>query len=339
MRPRWKRCVDAVAGAPGDDQLGEIVGEIFVRDHFGANAQARVRDLVSALEGSLGREIQSLDWMAPDTRRRALEKLKTLHRKIGGPDKWRDFSSVAIDPSDFVGNTLNVQRDTMRRQLGWTGQKVDRTLWLMTPQTVNAYYARPLNEIVFPAGILQPPYFDAAADDAVNFGAIGAAIGHELSHAFDDQGRRYDSSGNLADWWTADDDRMFRERAACVSRQYDAYPAVGSVKLNGALTLGENIADNAGARIAYYALIETLDGNEPAPVDGFSASQRFFLAWAQLWCENATDEDFRRRAQEDTHSSGRWRANGVLQNFEEFRKAFGCRTGTPMAPANVCRVW
>lgn len=204
---------------------------------------------------------------------------------------------------------------------------------------MNAYYARPLNEIVFPAGILQPPYFDASGDDATNFGAVGAAIGHELSHAFDDQGRRYDASGKLADWWTPADDRLFRERAACVSNQYGAYPAVGAVNLNGNLTLGENIADNAGARIAYYALIEVLAGKEPAPVDGFTAPQRFFLSWAQLWCENATDEDFMRRAQEDTHSSGRWRANGVLQNFEEFRRAFDCKTGTPMAPASVCRVW
>jgi putative endopeptidase len=210
----------------------------------------------------------------------------------------------------------------------------------MTPQTVNAYYSPPQNEIVFPAGILQPPYFDVTKDDAVNFGGIGAVIGHELSHGFDDQGRKYDAKGNLAEWWTAADDAAFKERAACVAKQYSAYPAVGNTHLNGDLTLGENVADNAGVRIAYYALMEVLASKPAQPqIDGFTPQQRFFLAWAQVWCENASDQDFQRRAQEDTHSSGRWRANGVLQNSEEFRKAFGCQPGTPMAPANACRVW
>ncbi len=340
MQPRWKRCSAAVAGVFGDDQLGEIVGQLFIEEHFGAAAAARITELIAALERSLQRNIEEIAWMSPETRAQALEKLKATRHKIGAPESWRDFSSITISRDNYMENTLSVARDTARRNLGWIGQKVERGLWLMTPQTVNAYYAAPLNEIVFPAGILQPPFFDTTKDDALNFGAIGAVIGHELTHGFDDQGRKYDAKGNLSDWWAAADDAAFRNRASCMATQYGAYPAVGDVKLNGNLTLGENVADNAGVRIAYYALIETLARKAPQPlIDGFTAEQRFFLAWAQVWCENATEQDFRRRAQEDTHSSGRWRANGVLQNSAEFRKAFGCRTGTPMAPENMCRVW
>jgi predicted metalloendopeptidase len=340
MQPRWKRCVAAVAGSPGNDQLGEIVGGIFIREHFGAQAQARMNELIAALEHSLERNIGELDWMGPETRRRALEKLKAINHKIGAPSKWRDFSAVKITRDDFLANAVAVSIDDTQRQMRWIGTPVDKDLWLMTPQTVNAYYAPPLNEIAFPAGILQPPFFDPAADDAVNFGGIGSVIGHELSHGFDDQGRRYDAKGNLTDWWTPDDDKAFRDRAACVATQYSGYTAIGETKVNGALTLGENVADNAGVRIAYYALMEVLAKKGPQPpIDGFTPEQRFFVAWAQAWCENATEQDARRRAQEDNHSPGRWRAMGVLQNSEEFRKAFGCAVGTPMAPANVCRVW
>ena len=340
MQPRWKRCAAAVAGVFGDDQLGDIVGQIFIQEHFGANAKTRMNELIVALEGSLQRNIEELAWMGPDTRARALEKLKAINHKIGAPERWRDFSAVRIVRGDYAANAISVSEDTARRQLGWIGQPVDRGLWLMTPQTVNAYYAAPFNEIVFPAGILQPPYFDDTRDDAVNFGGIGAVIGHELTHGFDDQGRKYDAKGNLADWWTPADDTAFRTRASCVATQYSAYPVVGATKLNGQLTLGENVADNAGVRIAYYALLEVLAKKGPQPaIDGFTPQQRFFLAWAQVWCENASEQDFLRRAQEDTHSSGRWRTNGVLQNSDEFRKAFGCAPGTPMAPVNACRVW
>ena len=339
MLPRWKRCSAAVAGTFGDDQLGEIVGQIFVREHFGADARARMTELIAALERSLHANIDALEWMDSQTRGRALEKLKAIEHKIGSTDRWRDFGGVTITRADYLGNVLNVAADEARRQLGRIGTRIDPSLWLMTPQTVNAYYSPPQNEIVFPAGILQPPYFDPAADDAVNFGAIGAVIGHELSHGFDDQGRKFGAKGNLADWWTAGSDAAFKERAACMATQYSAYPSADTT-LNGNLTLGENVADNAGVRIAYYALIEVLAKKPPqAPIDGFTAEQRFFLSWAQIWCENATDQDFRRRAQEDTHASGRWRANGVLMNSAEFRKAFGCQTGTPMAPPNACRVW
>jgi putative endopeptidase len=340
MRARWKRCASAVAGAPGNDQLGEIVGEIFVQNYFGAAAKTRMAELIAALERSLDRNIRALEWMGPETKQRALEKLKAINHKIGAPDKWRDFSAVRIVRDDYMANARSVTIDDAQRQMRWIGQPVDKGLWLMTPQTVNAYYAPPLNEIAFPAGILQPPFFDVTKDDAVNFGGAGAVIGHELSHGFDDQGRKYDAVGNLTDWWTPADDKAFRDRASCVSTQYSAYPVIGDTKLNGNLTLGENMADNAGVHIAYYALMEVLAGKGPQPaIDGFTPEQRFFLAWAQAWCENATDQDIRRRAQEDFHANGKWRANGVLQNSDEFRKVFSCQTGTPMAPVNACRVW
>ena len=340
MRPRWMRCSDAVAGQPGADALGELVGKIFIQERFGPESQARMDELIAALRQSLRQALSSVDWMSADTRARALEKLDAMNRKIGGPDKWRDFSAVTIRREDYAGNALRISVDDTQRQLRWIGQPVDRTLWLVTPQTVNAFYAPPLNEVTFPAGILQPPIFDAGKDPAVNFGAAGAMIGHEMTHGFDDSGRRFDPKGNLTDWWTPRDDAAFRERASCVASQYSSYESIPGVKLNGNLTLGENVADNGGVRISYYALMELLSTKGPQPaIDGFTPDQRFFIAYAQVWCENATDQDFRRRAQEDVHASGRWRANGVLQNMPEFRKAFDCKEGTPMAPLNACRVW
>jgi putative endopeptidase len=340
MRPRWMRCSDAVAGQPGADALGELVGKIFIEQRFGADAKARMDELITALQQSLRQTLTDVDWMSPETRERALAKLDAMRRKIGGPEKWRDFSGVTIRRDDYAGNSIRIAADDRQRQFRWIGQPVDRTLWLMTAQTVNAYYAPPLNEITFPAGILQPPVFDATIDDAVNFGAAGAMIGHEITHGFDDSGRRFDAAGNLMNWWMPRDEDAFRERAACVASQYGGYFSLPGVRLNGDLTLGENVADNGGVRIAYYALMELLARKAPpAPIDGFTPEQRFFISYAQVWCESATDQDFRRRAQEDVHSSGRWRANGVLQNMPEFRKAFGCRDGTPMAPATACRVW
>jgi len=340
MRPRWMRCSDAVAGEPGADALGELVGKIFVQHRFGAEAKARMDELITALQGALRQRLADVDWMSADTRARALAKLDAMRRKIGGPDQWRDFSTVTIRRDDYAGNSIRISTEDRQRQFRWIGQPVDRMLWLMTPQTVNAYYAPTLNEVTFPAGILQPPVFDATMDDAVNFGAAGAMIGHEITHGFDDSGRRYDASGNLMNWWMPRDEDAFRERAACVTSQYDSFSSLPGVTLNGNLTLGENVADNGGVRIAYYALMELLSrkGSPPA-IDGFTPEQRFFVSYAQVWCENATDQDFRRRAQEDVHSSGRWRANGVLQNMQEFRNAFGCAEGTPMAPVNACRVW
>ncbi|HXD20985.1 MAG TPA: M13 family metallopeptidase [Vicinamibacterales bacterium] len=340
MRPRWMRCSDAVAGQPGADSLGELVGKVFIQRRFGREAKARMDELITALQRSLRETLTTVDWMSAETRGHALDKLAALGRKIGGPEKWRDFSAVTIRRDDYAGNELRISIDDTQRQLQWIGQPVDRSIWLMTPQTVNAFYAPQLNEVAFPAGILQPPVFDATKDPAVNFGAAGAMIGHEMTHGFDDSGRRFDPKGNLMDWWTPRDDAAFRERAACVASQYGNYSSIPGAKLNGNLTLGENVADNGGVRIAYDALMDLLSTKGPQPaIDGFAPDQRFFIAYAQIWCENATDQDFRRRAQEDVHASGRWRANGVLQNMPEFRKAFSCREGAPMAPVNACRVW
>jgi predicted metalloendopeptidase len=299
-----------------------------------------MEEMIAALRQSLRQTLTGVDWMSAETRAHAVAKLEALNRKIGGPDKWRDFSAVTIRRDDYAGNSIRISMADTQRQLRWIGQPVDRTIWLVTPQTVNAFYAPPLNEVTFPAGILQPPFFDATKDPAVNFGAAGAMIGHEMTHGFDDSGRRFDPKGNLIDWWTPRDDAAFRERASCIASQYSSYESIPGVKLNGNLTLGENVADNGGVRIAYYALMELLSTKAPPPaIDGFTADQRFFLGYAQIWCENASDQDFRRRAQEDVHSPGRWRVNGVLQNLPEFRKSFGCREGAPMAPVNVCRVW
>jgi predicted metalloendopeptidase len=340
MRPRWMRCSDAVAGEPGADGLGELVGKIFIEQRFGTDARARMEEMIAALRQSLRQTLTGVDWMSAETRAHAVAKLEALNRKIGGPDKWRDFSAVTIRRDDYAGNSIRISMADTQRQLRWIGQPVDRTIWLVTPQTVNAFYAPPLNEVTFPAGILQPPFFDATKDPAVNFGAAGAMIGHEMTHGFDDSGRRFDPKGNLIDWWTPRDDAAFRERASCIASQYSSYESIPGVKLNGNLTLGENVADNGGVRIAYYALMELLSTKAPPPaIDGFTADQRFFLGYAQIWCENASDQDFRRRAQEDVHSPGRWRVNGVLQNLPEFRKSFGCKEGAPMAPVNVCRVW
>ena len=340
MRPRWMRCSDAVAGQPGADALGELVGKIFVQRQFGPDAKARMDQLITALQQSLRQRLSDVDWMTAETRERALAKLEAMGRKIGGPDTWRDFSAVMIRRDDYAGNSLRIAANDRQRQFQWIGQPVDRSIWLMTPQTVNAYYAPALNEITFPAGILQPPVFDSTIDDAVNFGAAGAMIGHEITHGFDDSGRRFDATGNLMNWWMPRDEDAFRERVACVASQYGAYSPLPGVKLNGNLTLGENVADNGGVRIAYYALMELLARKGPPPsIDGFTPEQRFFISYAQVWCENASDQDSRRRAQEDVHSPGRWRANGVMQNMPEFRKAFACKEGVPMAPATACRVW
>ena len=340
MRPRWLRCSDAVAGQSAADALGELVGKVFIQQRFGPDAKTRMDELISALQRSLRQTVSEVDWMSTETRERALAKLDAMRRKIGGPDQWRDFSDVAIRRDDHAGNSMRLATSATQRQLHWIGEPVDRSLWLITSQTVNAYYSPLLNEVTFPAGILQPPVFDPSMDEAVNFGAAGAMIGHEITHAFDDGGRRFDAGGNLMNWWTPRDEEAFRERASCVASQYSSYSSLPGVKLNGNLTLGENIADNGGLRVAYYALMELLSRKgAPAPIDGFTADQRFFMSFAQVWCENGSDQDFRRRAQEDVHASGRWRANGVLQNMPEFRKAFGCREGAPMAPVNACRVW
>ena len=334
QRPRWKRCVDFT-----DNQLGEALGRKFVERTFGGDAKQRTLKMVDAIEKALGQDIQQLTWMTPATKQQALVKLKAITNKIGYPNKWRDYSSVEIRRDDAVGNGVRADQFEFQRQLNKIGKPVDRQEWEMTPPTVNAYYDPQMNNINFPAGILQPPFYDNHADDPVNDGAIGMVIGHELTHGFDDQGRQFDAKGDLRDWWTPADAKAFEERAACIAKEYSNFSPVPGVKLNGQLTLGENTADNGGVRIALMALMATAGVSEDKKVDGFTPEQRFFLSFGQIWCENEREEILRLHAQTDPHSPGRFRVNGVLQNMPEFQKAFSCKTGQPMVSANACRVW
>jgi len=334
LRPRWKRCLDLT-----DENIGEALGQLYVQVAFGGAAKQRTLEMVGALEGALAADIGQLPWMTETTKKQALVKLQAITNKIGYPDKWRDYSSVKIGRDDAVGNTARARAFELRRQLGKIGKPVDKGEWLMTPPTVNAYYNPLQNNINFPAGILQPPYFDPAMDDAVNFGGVGMVIGHELTHGFDDQGRQFDADGNLKDWWTEADGAEFDKRAACFVDEYSQFVAVGDVKLNGKLTLGENVADNGGLRIAYMALQAKLAGGTPPPKDGFTAEQRFFLNNAQVWCANVSDEQARLRALTNPHALYKYRVNGVVVNMPEFQKAFNCPAGAPMTPENACRVW
>ncbi len=334
LRPRWKRCVDFT-----DSDLGFALGQKYVERTFGAEGKARTLKMVEALEKALGRDIAELDWMTPTTKQQALAKLHAITNKIGYPDTWRDYSSVNIVRGDALGNDQRATEFEFRRVLNKIGKPVDRTEWQMTPPTVNAYYDPQMNNINFPAGILQPPFYDNHIDDAVNFGAIGAVIGHELTHGFDDEGRQFDPEGNLRDWWTEQDAKEFEKRASCIADEYSTFKAVDDVYLNGRLTLGENTADNGGLRIAYMALMDTLAGKPAPKIDGFTPEQRVFLGWGQSWCENRTAQIARLRATVDPHSPGKDRVNGVVRNLPEFRNAFGCKEGRPMAPLKACRVW
>jgi endothelin-converting enzyme/putative endopeptidase len=334
LKPRWKRCVAQV-----DDALGEALGKPYVERTFGADGKERMQRMVGALEKALEKDIRELPWMTEATKPRALAKLAAIANKIGYPDAWRDYSALQVSRSDALGNAQRAEAFELRRQLAKIGKPVDKKEWTMTPPTVNAYYQALMNSINFPAGILQPPFFDRSVDDAVNYGGIGAVIGHELTHGFDDQGRKFDGDGNMTDWWTEADGKEFEARAACVDRQYSGYTAVDDVKLNGKLTLGENVADNGGLRISLMALEDSLAGRASEPKDGFTPEQRFFLGFAQVWCQNATPEAARLRAQTDPHSPGQWRVNGTVSNMPEFQAAFGCKAGSPMVRENACRVW
>ena len=334
MRPRWKRCVDYA-----DNQLGEALGRKFVERTFGAEGKQRTLQMVDALEKALGQDIQTVGWMTPATREKALEKLKAITNKIGYPDKWRDYSSVAVARDDAMGNSFRADQLEFQRQLNKIGKPLDRGEWDMTPPTVNAYYDPSMNNINFPAGILQPPFFDGKMDDAVNFGAVGMVIGHELTHGFDDEGREFDGQGNLKDWWTPADAKEFESRTACLVKEYSAFSVAPGANVKGDLTLGENAADNGGARIALMALLNTI-GNSPKPaVDGFTPEQRFFLSFGQIWCENMRPEAAKLLVQTNPHSPPEFRVNGVLVNMPEFQKAFSCQSGQQMVSANACRVW
>jgi putative endopeptidase len=338
IKPRWKRCVAAV-----DDELGEALGQRYVEQTFGAEGKQRMLKMVEALEKSLSEDIQNLSWMSDETKKQAQVKLSAIHNKIGYPDKWRDYSSVEIVRGDLLGNFLRANEFEARRDVNKIGKPLDRNEWGMTPPTVNAYYSPPRNEIVFPAGILQPPFFDKNADDASNFGSIGVVIGHELTHGFDDQGRKYDPQGNLRDWWTAEDGKKFEERASCVANEYSGFTAIDDIKLNGRLTLGENTADNGGARIALAALhhymADDKTGEASKTIDGYTPEQRFYLGYARIWCELRRPELVRAMVTTNPHSPGKWRVDGVVQNVDDFEHAFSCKAGDAMVSQNACRVW
>ena len=334
LRPRWKRCV----GFTNND-LGELVGQIYVQQTFGAEGKERTLAMVEALEKALGEDIKSVSWMGADTKTQALGKLQAITNRIGYPDKWRDYSTLQIVRGDALGNSQRANQHDFQRRLDKIGKPLDKRDWPYPPMTVNATYDPTQNNITFPAGILQPPFYDNQADDAMNFGGIGAVIGHELTHGFDDQGSQFDADGNLRDWWTANDKKQFEERTGCIKDQYANFVAVDDLKLNGKLTLGENTADNGGMRIAYMALLNTLAGKEPAPIDGLTAEQRFFLGWANVWCSNRTDAFARMLVTIDPHSPPKDRVNGTVSNMPEFRQAYRCAATAPMVNQNACRVW
>ncbi len=343
--PRWKRCVRMTDGA-----LGEAVGQDWVKQNFPPDAKANMEKLVAALKKALDEDIQTLPWMSDETKKQAELKLAAFRQKIGYPATWRDYSSLTVKRDDLEGN---VQRNAVferNRNLKRLGQPVDETEWSMTPPTVNAYYNPPQNDINFPAGILQPPFYDNHADPAVNFGGIGVVIGHEMTHGFDDQGSKYGPTGNvkynadgsLGTWFTAEDLTKFNERTKCISTEYSGFKVAEGQNLNGDLTLGENSADNGGIRIAYRALQEVLaqqGASATGEKDGYTPAQRFFISFGQVWCENKTEQAARNSARTDPHSSGQWRTDGTVQNFDEFGKAFGCKVGQPMMPEKSCRVW
>lgn len=334
MQPRWRRCVQLV-----DRNLGEALGQKFVERAFPPEAKARMLELVRGVEKALEKDIAGLEWMSAETKKRALEKLKMITNKIGYPDRWTDYSAVRVVRGDAVGNLRRATQFAERRDLEKIGKPVDPNEWRMTPPTVNAYYSPLENNINFPAGILQPPFFDLKMDDAVNLGGIGAVIGHELTHGFDDSGRKFDGEGNLRDWWTESDAVEFEKRAQCFIEQYGSYEAAEGARLNGKLTLGENVADNGGLRIAYMALRDTLEGKEKPVIDGYTPEQRLFLGWAQVWCGNATEQEWRLRARTDPHAPGEFRVNGTVSNMPEFQSAFGCVAGQPMVREPACRIW
>jgi endothelin-converting enzyme/putative endopeptidase len=334
LSPRWKRCVRYTNG-----DLGEAVGQKYVELTFGAEGKDRTLKMVQALERALGEDIRSLSWMSLETKKQALVKLQAISNRIGYPDKWRDYSSLKIARGDALGNSLRANEFEFQRQLNKIGKPVEKNDWPYPPSTVNASYNPQLNNITFPAGILQPPFYDNQADDAMNFGGIGAVIGHELTHGFDDEGSQFDAQGNLRNWWTEQDKKEFEQRTKCVSDEYSNFTAIDDLKVNGPLTLGENVADNGGMRVAYMALLSTLAGKQPAAIDGLTPQQRFFLGWANGWCQNRTDALSRMLVTVDPHSPGKWRVNGVVSNMPEFQEAYHCKPNAAMVRQNACRVW
>ncbi len=334
LQPRWKRCVRFV-----DRDLGEALGQAYVDKTFGVEGKQRTLKMVKEIEKAMDSDLLQLPWMTDATRQQALAKLHTVANKIGYPDKWRDYSKLKIVRGDYIGNTQRSIAFEYDRKLSRIGKPVDKGEWQMTPATVNAYYDPQMNDINFPAGILQPPYFDKKMDDAVNYGDIGGVIGHELTHGFDDEGRQFDGAGNLRDWWTEQDAKEFEKRAACISDQYSQYVVVDDVKINGKLTLGEDVADLGGLILAWMAWQDDIKGQQLKPIDGFTPEERFFIGYGQGWCTNSRPEQLRLRATVDPHSPEKYRTNGVVSNMPEFQQAFSCKAGQPMVRENRCRVW
>ena len=332
--PRWKRCVRFV-----DHNLGEALGEEFVRRTFSAKTKEDTIRMTDLIEQAMEREIASLDWMGPRTRRQALRKLKAIRNKVGYPDKFRDYSAVEVRPGDFLGNVERATIFESRRELAKIGKPVDLLEWHMTPPTVNAYYNPQMNDVNFPAGVLQPPLYDPKMDDAPNYGNTGSTIGHELTHGFDDQGRQFDAEGNLKDWWTPADAKKFEERVQCVRDQYAQYTVVDDIKINSKLPSGEDVADLGGTVLAYIGWRKATAGHLLQPMDGFTPDQRFFIGLAQWACENDRPENLRINAITNPHSPGRYRIDGVVSNLPEFQRAFSCKAGQPMVRAKMCKVW
>ncbi|MGC2196204.1 MAG: M13 family metallopeptidase [Terriglobales bacterium] len=334
LKPRWKRCVEDV-----DNDLGEALGRAYVEKHFSAEAKQQALKMVKEIEAAMQSDIDRLPWMSTETKRAALEKLHAVANKVGYPDRWRDYNALEIVRGDEMGNVVRARQFEFKRQLAKIGKPVDRQEWGMTPPTVNAEYDPQRNDINFPAGILQPPLFDPTSDAAPNYGDTGGTIGHELTHGFDDEGRQFDARGNLRDWWTAADGKEFEQRAGCISDQYSGYVIIDDIRINGKLTLGEDVADLGGLLLAYNAWKEDTKGQKLEAIDGLTPEQRFFVGYGQSWCGNIRDEAKRLRATVDPHSPDKYRANGVVTNMPEFQKAFHCKTGAPMAPEKRCRVW
>ena len=334
LKPRWKRCTEDV-----DDYLGEALGKAYVDKYFSPQAKQQALKIVKEIQTAMEQDINGLPWMSAATKQQALVKLHGMANKVGYPDKWRDYSKLEIVRGDDLGNVERARQFEFNRQLAKIGKPVDRGEWDMTPPTVNAYYDPQMNDINFPAGVLQPPAFNLDSDAAPNYGDTGGTVGHELTHGFDDEGRQFDAQGNLRDWWTDDDGKEFVKRASCISDQYSTYTIVDDIKINGKLTLGEDVADLGGLLLAYMAWKEDTKNQKLEPLDGLTPDQRFFVGYGQSWCGQTRDETKRMRATVDPHSPEKYRTNGVVSNMPEFQQAFHCKAGSPMVNANRCRVW
>jgi putative endopeptidase len=336
IRPRWKRGLAETEAA-----IGDMLGKAYVARHFPPAAKARMDELIANLLSAFASSIDELEWMGPETRRAAHAKLESFTVKIGHTEKWKEYPGLVVKRDDLVGNVLRAREVNHRREIGKLGQPIDKTEWFMTPQTVNAYYNPQANEIVFPAAILQPPFFDMTADDAVNYGGIGAVIGHEISHGFDDQGRKFDGAGMLRDWWTAEDSQRFQARADELVKQYSAYSPFEGANVNGQLTLGENIGDLSGIAVAHKAYHIALEGREAPVLDGYTGDQRFFIGWGQIWARKYREDELRKRLLTDPHSPSEYRCNGTVRNMPQFEAAFGVEPGDRLflPPEQQVRIW